>query len=73
MGVTWLARACGHCAFRQDGLENLYEAARFTCWTQDGGFAQMALAQAAFCPPIPEAFTDLGAAPLSRRPIAFCV
>lgn len=64
VGATWLAWACGRCASCQDGLENLCEAARFTGWTQDGGYAQMVLAEAAFCLPIPEVFTDLEAAPL---------
>ncbi|WP_354070843.1 zinc-binding alcohol dehydrogenase family protein [Caulobacter sp. 1776] len=64
VGVTWLGWACGRCVYCQDGFENLCQAARFTGWTRDGGYAQMALAEAAFCLPIPDAFSDLEAAPL---------
>lgn len=64
VGVAWLSSACGCCARCVEGRENLCEAARFTGWDRDGGFAQMMTAPAAFALHIPESFGDLEAAPL---------
>jgi propanol-preferring alcohol dehydrogenase len=64
VGVAWLHRTCGACAFCAGGRENLCDAADFTGWTVDGGFAEQALADARFCYPLPEAFSDHQAAPL---------
>jgi propanol-preferring alcohol dehydrogenase len=64
VGVAWLHRTCGLCRFCQSGRENLCEDPEFTGYTQDGGFAEYAVAPADFVYPLPEGFDDLQAAPL---------
>jgi len=64
VGVPWLGWTCGECASCRSGRENLCERARFTGYDVDGGYAELALADARFCLPIPEASGDLEAAPL---------
>lgn len=63
-GVAWLNRTCGVCRFCTSGRENLCEKPQFTGWTVDGGFAEYAVAPAAFTYPLPEGFGDMQAAPL---------
>jgi propanol-preferring alcohol dehydrogenase len=63
-GVAWLASACGACAQCRAGRENLCEAAAFTGWDRDGGYATHARARADFALRIPESFRDAQAAPL---------
>jgi propanol-preferring alcohol dehydrogenase len=43
VGVPWLHRTCGVCAFCRRGEENLCEAAELTGWTVDGGYADALL------------------------------
>lgn len=64
VGVPWLGWTCGACRFCTTGRENLCEQARFTGWQIDGGYAERVLADARFCLPIPEGYSDLEAAPL---------
>jgi propanol-preferring alcohol dehydrogenase len=64
IGIPWLGRACGECAFCRRGSENLCEEASFTGYQVDGGFAEYAVADARFAFPLPGSFTDLQAAPL---------
>ncbi|MGY4707920.1 zinc-dependent alcohol dehydrogenase family protein [Candidatus Bipolaricaulota sp. J31] len=64
VGVAWLHRTCGSCRFCRSGRENLCEAAVFTGWDVDGGFAEYTVAPAGFVYPIPEGFPDEKAAPL---------
>ncbi|WP_299322186.1 zinc-dependent alcohol dehydrogenase family protein [Parasphingopyxis sp.] len=64
VGVPWLGRSCGECAYCREGRENLCDAPLFTGFSRDGGFATHAIADARFCLPIPEAFDDVHAAPL---------
>ncbi len=64
VGVPWLGWTCGSCRFCLGGRENLCEAARFTGYHLDGGFAEQAVADARFCFPIPAGYPDLQAAPL---------
>jgi propanol-preferring alcohol dehydrogenase len=64
VGVTWLAWACGVCAACRRGGENLCPNARFTGYDVDGGFADAAVAEAAFTVEIPARFDDVEAAPL---------
>jgi alcohol dehydrogenase, propanol-preferring len=64
VGVAWLRHTCGHCEYCTAGKENLCEAARFTGYHADGGYAEYAIAPEAFCYEIPHAFTDVEAAPL---------
>jgi len=63
-GVAWLASACATCRHCRAGRENLCEAARFTGWDQDGGFAEFLVARADFAFPLPSGFDDMSAAPL---------
>ena len=39
VGVPWLHRTCGVCEFCRTGRENLCDAAAFTGWSADGGYA----------------------------------
>jgi propanol-preferring alcohol dehydrogenase len=64
IGVPWLGHTCGACAFCQGGQENLCDGAAFTGYTLDGGYAEYTVADARFCFPVPEACSDLEAAPL---------
>jgi propanol-preferring alcohol dehydrogenase len=64
VGVPWLHRTCGECEFCREGKENLCENALFTGWLVNGGYAEYAVAPADFVYPIPEAFSDVEAAPL---------
>ena len=63
-GVTWLAGTDGGCRFCRTGRENLCEAASFTGWDRDGGYAEAIIARADVLVRLPEAFPDLAAAPL---------
>ena len=62
--MPWLAWTCGECRFCRTGAENLCDSARFTGYDVDGGFAELAVADARFCFPLPDAFPDAQAAPL---------
>jgi propanol-preferring alcohol dehydrogenase len=64
VGVPWLGYSCGQCAYCRRGTENLCDFARFTGYTLDGGYAQYTLADARYCLPLPEAYSDAQAAPL---------
>jgi propanol-preferring alcohol dehydrogenase len=64
VGVPWLGRTCGVCRFCASDRENLCDAAVFTGFARDGGFAEYAVADARFCVPIPHALDDVAAAPL---------
>jgi len=64
LGVPWLGSTCGHCIFCTTGQENLCDAARFTGYQIDGGYAEYVVARADFCLPLPDALDDAHAAPL---------
>lgn len=64
VGVPWLGWTCGRCEFCGRGRENLCEAARFTGYQVDGGFAEQAVADHRYCFPLPERYSDVEAAPL---------
>jgi alcohol dehydrogenase, propanol-preferring len=66
VGVPWLGWTCGECRYCCSGRENLCERARFTGRDIDGGYAELAVADARFCFPLPpEADSpDLQVAPL---------
>ncbi len=64
VGVGWLGHTCGVCSFCRHGEENLCDYAEFTGYQRDGGFADYAVADAAFSFPIPESYGDAEAAPL---------
>ncbi len=64
VGVAWLAGACGECERCRSGSENLCDLAEFTGCDRDGGYADMMTARADFVFAIPDAFSDVEAAPL---------
>jgi len=64
VGVPWLGWTDGVCDYCRSGRENLCPNAQFTGRDIDGGYAEYAVADARYCFPIPEGFTDLQAAPL---------
>jgi alcohol dehydrogenase, propanol-preferring len=64
VGVPWLAKTCGKCNYCRRSKENLCDAAQFTGYDRDGGYAQYAAAEAHYCFSIPEKYDDLHAAPL---------
>ncbi|MCL4290671.1 MAG: zinc-dependent alcohol dehydrogenase family protein [Thermoleophilia bacterium] len=64
VGIPWLGWTCGECRYCREGRENLCDRARFTGYHLDGGFAELAVADARFCFPLPEGYPDLQAAPL---------
>ena len=64
VGVPWLGWTCGVCAYCRSGRENLCDAARFTGYQLDGGYAEEMVADARFCFPLPAGWPDLAVAPL---------
>lgn len=64
VGVPWLGSTCGACSYCLHGQENLCDRALFTGYQLDGGYAELAVADARFCFPIPNLFSDVEAAPL---------
>jgi propanol-preferring alcohol dehydrogenase len=64
VGVPWLGHSCGHCRYCARGAENLCDAAEFTGYTLDGGYAEFALADQGYCFSLPEQYSDAEAAPL---------
>jgi propanol-preferring alcohol dehydrogenase len=64
VGVGWLGHTCGHCRFCAHHEENLCDYAEFTGYQRNGGFADYAVADAAFSFPIPDSYGDAEAAPL---------
>ena len=64
VGVPWLGWTDGTCNACRSGRENLCDHARFTGYDLDGGFAELTVADARFCFPIPAGYSDVEAAPL---------
>ncbi|HET7507042.1 MAG TPA: zinc-dependent alcohol dehydrogenase family protein [Solirubrobacterales bacterium] len=64
VGVPWLGWTDGECRYCRSGRENLCDNARFTGYDIDGGYAEVAAADARYCFPIPDGYPDLQAAPL---------
>lgn len=64
LGVPWLGGSCGCCWYCRHDRENLCDAARYTGYQINGGFAEYAVADARYCFPIPAQFSDTQAAPL---------
>ncbi|MGC4192109.1 MAG: alcohol dehydrogenase catalytic domain-containing protein [Thermomicrobiales bacterium] len=64
VGVPWLGWTCGACRWCRSGQENLCPNARFTGYSQDGGYAGYLVADERYCFPIPARFSDEEAAPL---------
>jgi len=64
VGVPWLGWTCGTCDACRSGRENLCASAQFTGYQLDGGYADLALADARYVFPLPDRYTDQQAAPL---------
>ncbi|MGH8661855.1 MAG: zinc-dependent alcohol dehydrogenase family protein [Burkholderiales bacterium] len=64
VGVPWLGSTCGQCRYCAGGRENLCDAARFTGYHLDGGYAEYTVADARYCFPLPGEYDDAAAAPL---------
>ncbi len=64
VGVGWLGHTCQNCEFCRQDHENLCAAARFTGYQIDGGYAEYSVAEARYCFPIPDCYSDTEAAPL---------
>lgn len=64
VGIAWLRRTCGVCASCRTGRENLCPGAEFTGWDADGGYADLALVDAAFAYPLPRDVDPMQVAPL---------
>ncbi len=64
VGVPWLGWTDGVCRYCRMGSENLCDAARFTGYDVDGGYADLAIADERFCFPLPGDYADEQAAPL---------
>ena len=64
VGVPWLHSACGQCEFCRTGWETLCAHQQNTGYSVDGGYAEYALASAAFAAPIPDTLGFVEAAPI---------
>lgn len=64
VGVPWLRRTCGECAFCRSGAENLCHRSQYTGWDADGGFAEYLVAPAAFVYRLSDGADALETAPL---------
>ena len=64
VGVAWLRRTDGTCAYCVRGSENLCPASRYTGWDADGGYAEYTVVPAAFAYRLPGGFDDVSLAPL---------
>jgi len=64
VGVPWLGWTCGQCEACRAGRENLCPNAQFTGYHLDGGYADLALADARYVFGLPDRYSDQQAAPL---------
>ncbi|MCX5257460.1 zinc-binding alcohol dehydrogenase family protein [Streptomyces canus] len=64
VGVAWLRRTDGTCAYCVRGSENLCPASRYTGWDADGGYAEYTVVPAAFAYRLPGWLDDVSLAPL---------
>jgi len=64
VGVPWLGWTCGECTYCRSGRENLCVRARFTGYDLDGGYAEYTCADARYCFPVSETYSNVDAAPL---------
>jgi len=64
VGVPWLGSTCGHCRHCRRGHENLCDAATFTGYTRDGGFAAYVVADSRYCFPLADGTPPAQTAPL---------
>jgi len=63
IGIPWLGHTCGCCSYCASGAENLCDEPGFTGYQIDGGYADMTVADARFCFPLPGEQGDAESAP----------
>ncbi|HET9028591.1 MAG TPA: zinc-dependent alcohol dehydrogenase family protein [Candidatus Aquilonibacter sp.] len=63
-GVSWIASTDGTCSHCRAQRENLCDAMQYTGYDRNGGYAQYAAARADFTYELPDALSDVDAAPL---------
>ncbi|WP_461086235.1 zinc-binding alcohol dehydrogenase family protein [Streptomyces deserti] len=64
VGVAWLNRTDGSCAYCARGRENLCPSSTYTGWDADGGYAEYTTVPAAFAYRLPGDVADVALAPL---------
>ena len=64
VGIAWIFTACGRCKHCRFGDENLCSEFKATGRDANGGYAQLMTVPEDFAYPIPDAFSDVEAAPL---------
>jgi propanol-preferring alcohol dehydrogenase len=64
VGVAWLGHTDGTCPYCRSDRENLCDAALFTGYTRDGGYATHTIAEADFVFPLSEDLDPVATAPL---------
>jgi alcohol dehydrogenase, propanol-preferring len=64
VGIPWLGWTCGECDYCKANRENLCDRAKFTGYTLDGGYAEYAVADEAFCFPLDLSYNPAEEAPL---------
>ena len=64
VGIAWLHKTDGTCAYCRSAAENLCDHPEFTGYTVDGGYAEYVTAIEQFIYAIPDKFADEQAAPL---------
>jgi propanol-preferring alcohol dehydrogenase len=64
LGLPWLYSTCSRCAFCRSEQENLCDAARFTGYHVNGGYAEFVVAQETFAYLLPTDISTVHAAPL---------
>ncbi|MER5517348.1 zinc-binding alcohol dehydrogenase family protein [Streptomyces sp. NPDC002763] len=64
VGVAWLRRTDGTCAYCRRGAENLCPHSEYTGWDVDGGYAEYTTVPADFAYRLPGALDDVALAPL---------
>ena len=64
VGIPWLGHTCGGCRYCRSGAENLCDEPGFTGYQIDGGYAEITVADAAYCFPLSDEGSDAELAPL---------
>jgi alcohol dehydrogenase, propanol-preferring len=64
VGIPWLGWTDGECAYCRSNRENLCDHAQFTGYNIDGGYAELAVADARFCFHLPNGYSHVDVAPL---------
>lgn len=64
VGVAWLRRTCGACAYCLGGRENLCANSLYTGWDADGGYAEFTTVPSPYAYRLPAGYSDEQLAPL---------